>query len=202
MRTARKSLTSYAGKLHLENAPISADQKAYLGANLKRTEGLQRSDPGRDKLVDARIINTTSVSGIYGNAGQTNYGAAKAGIAAFTIIASRELRRYGITVNAIAPAALTRMTEDLGMGGDTEEGKAQLSPRWIAPIVTWLASKDSAHVSGKVFESSGQVFAIAEGWHRGPEAKPPTDPTTLGPVVDDLLKRARKNAGMDGRDLD
>ncbi len=154
------------------------------------------------KPVDARIINTTSVSGIYGNAGQTNYGAAKAGIAAFTIIASRELRRYGITVNAVAPAALTRMTEDLGMGGDTEEGKAQMSPRWIAPIVTWLASKDSAHVSGKVFESSGQVFAIAEGWHRGPEAAPPTDPTKLGPVVDELLKRARKNAGMDGKDLD
>ena len=68
------------------------------------------------ETVDARLINTTSVSGIYGNAGQTNYGAAKAGIAAFTIIASRELVRYGITVNAIAPGALTRLTEDLGMG--------------------------------------------------------------------------------------
>ena len=64
---------------------------------------------------DARIINTTSPSGIYGNIGQTNYGAAKAGIAAFTIIASMELARYGVTVNAIAPAALTRMTEGLGM---------------------------------------------------------------------------------------
>src|SRR5262249_36231999 len=66
--------------------------------------------------VDARIINTTSVSGLYGNPGQTNYGAAKAGIAGFTVIAARELRRYGITVNAIAPGALTRLTEDLLMG--------------------------------------------------------------------------------------
>src|SRR5688572_4268196 len=87
---------------------------------------------------DARIINTSSASGIYGNVGQTNYGAAKAGIAAFTIIASQELGRYGVTVNAIAPAALTRMTENLGMGQATEEQKEQMSPRWIAPIVTWL----------------------------------------------------------------
>ncbi len=68
------------------------------------------------ETIDARIINTTSVSGIYGNPGQTNYGAAKAGIAAFTVIAALELARYGVTVNAVAPVALTRMTEDLGMG--------------------------------------------------------------------------------------
>ena len=72
---------------------------------------------------DARIINTTSVSGIYGNPGQTNYGAAKMGIAAFTIISSLELERYGVTVNAIAPGALTRLTEDLGMGQASEETK-------------------------------------------------------------------------------
>ncbi len=81
---------------------------------------------------DARIINTTSVSGIYGNPGQTNYGAAKMGIAAFTIIASRELGRYGVTVNAVAPGALTRMTEGLGMGQGTEEDRERMSPRWIA----------------------------------------------------------------------
>src|SRR6476620_5471471 len=80
---------------------------------------------------DARIINTTSVSGIYGNPGQTNYGAAKMGIAAFTIIASRELGRYGVTANAVAPGALTRMTEGLGMGQASEEVKAAMAPRWI-----------------------------------------------------------------------
>src|SRR5438045_1435200 len=77
--------------------------------------------------VDARLINTSSSSGIYGNVGQTNYGAAKAGIAAFTVIAAMELERYGVTVNAIAPAALTRMTEDLvrwsGDGDEAEEQK-------------------------------------------------------------------------------
>src|SRR3954454_2580803 len=88
--------------------------------------------------VDARIINTSSPSGLYGNVGQTNYGAAKAGIAAMTIIAAEELHRYGVTVNAIAPAALTRMTEDLMQLSD--EQREQMQPRWIAPIVTWLAS--------------------------------------------------------------
>ena len=152
--------------------------------------------------VDARIINTTSVSGIYGNAGQTNYGAAKAGIAAFTIIASRELRRYGITVNAIAPGALTRMTEDLGMGQLDEESKQRMHPRWIAPIVTWLASAESAGVSGRVFEASGAVLAVAEGWHRGPTVKPVEDPTKIGPLVEEMMRAARKNAGMNGQDLD
>ncbi|MCW5893268.1 MAG: SDR family NAD(P)-dependent oxidoreductase [bacterium] len=152
--------------------------------------------------VDARLINTTSVSGIYGNAGQTNYGAAKAGIAAFTIIAARELRRYGVTVNGVAPGALTRMTEDLGMGAAGEEDKAAMSPRWIAPIVTWLASTESRDVTGRIFEASGRVLAVAEGWHRGPTVAPLDDPTALGPVVGDLVRRARRNAGMDGQDLD
>jgi len=161
-----------------------------------------RDEAKAGRPVDARIINTTSVSGIYGNPGQTNYGAAKAGIAAFTIISARELKRYGITVNAVAPGALTRMTEDIGMGRGSEEERAQMHPRWIAPIVTWLASGESAHVTGRVFEASGRVLAIAEGWHRGPVVKPIDDPTQLGPIVDDMLSRARKNAGMDGQDLD
>jgi NAD(P)-dependent dehydrogenase (short-subunit alcohol dehydrogenase family) len=160
----------------------------------------ERSKAGEH--VDARIINTTSVSGIYGNAGQTNYGAAKMGIAAFTIIAARELRRYGISVNAIAPAALTRLTEDLPMGEADDEAKASMHPRWIAPIVTWLASSDSAGVTGRVFEASGQVFAVAEGWHRGPSATPVDDPTKIGDIARGLVREARLNAGMNGKDLD
>ncbi len=156
----------------------------------------------KGEKVEARLINTTSVSGIYGNAGQTNYGAAKAGIAAFTIIASRELVRYGITVNAIAPGALTRLTEDLGMGKGDEEQKARMHPRWIAPIVTWLASTESGHVSGRVFEASGEVLGVAESWHRGPTVTPIDDPTQMGPLVDELVEKARKNAGMNGQDLD
>ena len=152
--------------------------------------------------LDARLINTTSVSGIYGNAGQTNYGAAKMGIAAFTIIAARELKRYGATVNAIAPGALTHLTEDIGMGQASEEDKRRMDPRWIAPIVTWLASAESHDVTGRIFEASGRMLAVAEGWHRGPTVEPVEDPTTLGPIVRDLVKRARLNAGMDGKDLD
>src|SRR4051795_8515511 len=90
--------------------------------------------------TDARIINTTSPSGIYGNVGQTNYGAAKAGIAAMTLISAEELQRYGVTVNAIAPAAITRMPEDLPLMQLSDEQAEKMHPRWIAPIVTWLAS--------------------------------------------------------------
>jgi NAD(P)-dependent dehydrogenase (short-subunit alcohol dehydrogenase family) len=186
-----------------------AEWDAVIKVHLKGTFGpahhaaaYWRDQAKAGKPVDARIINTTSVSGIYGNPGQTNYGAAKAGIAAFTIIAARELKRYGITVNAVAPGALTRMTEDLGMGRVDEQEKALLHPRWIAPIVTWLASAESAHLTGRVFEASGHVLAIAEGWHRGPTAKSLDDPTRIGAVATELVERARKNAGMDGKDLD
>jgi NAD(P)-dependent dehydrogenase (short-subunit alcohol dehydrogenase family) len=151
------------------------------------------------KAVSGRIINTTSVSGIYGNPGQTNYGAAKAGIASFTNIAALEMARYGVTVNAVAPVALTRMTE--GLSGNlevTEEDREVKAPRWIAPIVTWLASTESAHVSGRVFEASGRELAIAEGWVRGPQHAPEDDPTKLGPIVAELLAAARPPSGMDG----
>jgi len=149
---------------------------------------------------DARVINTSSVSGIYGNPGQTNYGAAKMGIAAFTIIGSLELGRYGVTVNAIAPAALTRMTENLGMGEASEEDKEMMSPHWIAPVATWLASTQSAGVTGRVFEASGRVFGIAESWHRGPTADPVDDPTKLDAIARGLLAKARPNADMAGQD--
>jgi len=151
------------------------------------------------KPVDGRIINTTSVSGIYGNIGQANYGAAKAGIAAFTVITALELARYGVTVNAVAPVALTRMTENLQPTPPTDEEREVQSPRWIAPIVTWLASAESKAVTGRVFEASGRTFAIAEGWVRGPSHSPVDDPTRLGPIVEELLGKARANSGMDGR---
>jgi NAD(P)-dependent dehydrogenase (short-subunit alcohol dehydrogenase family) len=137
---------------------------------------------------DARLINTTSVSGLYANSGQTNYGAAKAGIAAFTQIAAQELGRYGVTVNAIAPAALTRLTGDLEI---SEEVKARFDPAWAAPVITWLASPDSADVTGQVIEASGLVLAIAEGWHRGPSVAPIKDAHEVGPAVRKLLSEAR-----------
>ncbi len=149
--------------------------------------------------VDARIINTTSVSGIYGNAGQSNYGAAKAGIAAFTYIASLELERYGVTVNAIAPAAVTRMTEDLAMAASGDAAD-KLGPRWIAPVITWLASPHSGAVTGRVIEASGAVLAVAEGWHRGPSADAVEDPLAAGEIIENLLSSARPPADMNGKD--
>jgi NAD(P)-dependent dehydrogenase (short-subunit alcohol dehydrogenase family) len=143
---------------------------------------------------DARIINTTSVSGLYANPGQTNYGAAKAGIATFTQIAAQELERYGVTVNAVAPGGLTRLTEDLQL---PEEMVARMDPVWVAPVITWLASPQSAGITGQVIESSGLVLAIAEGWHRGPStADPPADPAEVDAVVRRLLAEARPRTTM------
>jgi len=137
---------------------------------------------------DARIINTTSVSGLYNNIGQANYGAAKAGIASFTIIAARELGRYGVTVNAIAPGALTRMTEDLPIA---DEVKATLDPRWVAPVCVWLASALSADVTEQIIEVSGTNFSIAEGWHRGPSTTPVAQPAEIDAAIRKLLAEAR-----------
>jgi NAD(P)-dependent dehydrogenase (short-subunit alcohol dehydrogenase family) len=150
------------------------------------------------EAVQGRIINTTSVSGIYGNPGQTNYGAAKSGIASFTIIASRELGRYGVTVNAVAPGALTRLTAPLMGNRLTEEEMERQSPRWIAPIVTWLASTESSDITGRVFEATPDLLGVAETWRRGPTVDPIDDPTKLGPVVADLIGRAAPNVRMDG----
>ena len=147
-----------------------------------------------------RIINTSSVSGLYGNTGQTNYGAAKAGIAAFTIIAARELKRYGVTVNAVAPQALTRMTE--GLRERTEEEKRAMDPARVSPTIVWLASLKSSDFTGRIVEAGSGILAIAEGWHRGPTIAPEEDPTKLGPILLELQAKARKNAGMNGVDLD
>jgi NAD(P)-dependent dehydrogenase (short-subunit alcohol dehydrogenase family) len=154
---------------------------------------------------DARIINTTSPSGIYGNVGQTNYGAAKAGIAAMTIIDAMELGRYGVTVNAIAPAALTRMTENLGMGAATADLKPEefdaLSPANIAPIVVWLGSPESKDITGRVFNVQGGNISVAEGWVAGPGANKNDrwEPSELGKIVPDLVAKAAPNANMGGR---
>jgi NAD(P)-dependent dehydrogenase (short-subunit alcohol dehydrogenase family) len=154
--------------------------------------------------VDARIINTTSPSGIYGHAGQTNYGAAKAGIASFTIIAAMELARYGVTVNAIAPGAATRMTIPLRAARQVEAPPAgsfdPSAPDNIAPLVVWLGSSESAAVTGRVFNVRGGHISIAEGWRRGPAADHDGrwDPTELGPVVTALVAEASPNANMRG----
>jgi len=184
-----------------------AEWDAVIKVHLKGTAGpshfaaaywRDRSKAGETN--DGRIINTTSPSGIYGNIGQTNYGAAKGGIASFTIIAADELARYGVTVNAIAPAALTRLTAGLGLGDAPEEVKEAMSSKWIAPIVVWLASTESASVTGRVFDVRGDLLAVSEGWHQGPKVTNSLDPSDLGPRVEELMAQVRPNADMFGLD--
>ncbi|MDP1819793.1 MAG: SDR family oxidoreductase [Acidimicrobiales bacterium] len=154
--------------------------------------------------VDASIVNTSSGSGLYGNPGQTNYGAAKAGIASLTIIASRELERYGVRVNAIAPAALTRMTENLGLAQISGDRKAEefdaMAPENVAPLVVWLGSNESTGITGRVFNVAGGRISVAEGWSRGPEVDKGDrwDPAELTAVVPALVAKARPPAGMFG----
>ena len=106
------------------------------------------------EAVDARVVNTVSSVGLYGHAGQSNYAAAKAAIASFTITASLELGRYGATVNALCPTALTPMTEAVGLG-DSDDAKAgALDPRWVSPALVWLASPLSKDVTGRVSVAS------------------------------------------------
>jgi NAD(P)-dependent dehydrogenase (short-subunit alcohol dehydrogenase family) len=154
----------------------------------------------RNAAVKARIINTTSTSGIYGNVGQTNYGAAKAGIAAFTIIAARELRRYGITVNAISPSAQTRMTE--GLRQLSAEERARRDPKWVSPTVVYLASEEAQDITGRVIQAGVGRLAVCEGWRRGAEAEQVDDPVRTGVLLRQMLPRVRKNSGMDGLELD
>ena len=150
--------------------------------------------------VGGRIVNTTSTSGIYGNMGQTNYGAAKAGIAAFTIIAARELRRIGVTVNAISPSAYTRMTE--GLRELSEEEIADRHPKWVAPAVVYLCSEEAEDLTGRIIQAGGGMVAVCEGWRRGAEMEQMADPSELGVHLREMCQKVRKNSDMDGMELD
>jgi NAD(P)-dependent dehydrogenase (short-subunit alcohol dehydrogenase family) len=147
------------------------------------------------KPVDGRIINTTSHSALFANIGQANYAAAKAGIAALSQLAARELQRIGVTVNAIAPRANTRMTEN--MREYTEEQIDRRHPEWIAALVTWLASRESRNISGRVFEAWGYGYAVLESWQHGPQTDASRNPLELGSRIEQIVKYARANAGID-----
>jgi NAD(P)-dependent dehydrogenase (short-subunit alcohol dehydrogenase family) len=145
--------------------------------------------------VDARIINTSSGAGLQGSVGQSNYATAKAGICALTLVQAAELGRYGITANAIAPAARTSMTE--GAMPDVvkkpDDGSFDFwDPANVAPLVVWLGSTQSAHVSGRVFEASGGKLSVADGWRTGPvrDKGARWNPAEVGQAVDALLAEA------------
>jgi len=152
--------------------------------------------------VDARIINTSSGAGILGSVGQSAYSAAKAGIATLTLVQAAELGRYGVTANALAPAARTRMTEGVfdSMAAVDEGQFDAMAPENVAPLVAWLASTESAGVTGRMFEVEGGKVGIATGWQHGPTVDKGDrwEPEELGPVIADLLEQAPAPAPVYG----
>jgi NAD(P)-dependent dehydrogenase (short-subunit alcohol dehydrogenase family) len=153
--------------------------------------------------VDGRIVNTSSGAGILGSVGQAAYSAAKAGIAALTLVQAAELGRYGVTANALAPAARTRMTEGVftDMMAEVEAGHFDaMAPENVAPIVAWLCSSESTGVTGRLFEVEGGKLGIATGWQHGPtrDKGDRWDPAELGAVVRELLAEAPEPAPVYG----
>jgi NAD(P)-dependent dehydrogenase (short-subunit alcohol dehydrogenase family) len=141
--------------------------------------------------VDARIINTSSGAGLQGSIAQSAYATAKGGIAALTLVQAAELARYGITANALAPSARTRMTEQAFADKMATEGQAfdAMDPANIAPTVVWLGSAQSAHVTGCVFELEGGKIMLEDGWREGPmvDSGAQWQPADVGQAVDTLL---------------
>ncbi|QGK70334.1 SDR family NAD(P)-dependent oxidoreductase [Allosaccharopolyspora coralli] len=145
--------------------------------------------------VDARVVNTASGAGLLGSIGQSNYAAAKAGIAALTINTAAELGRYGVTVNAIAPSARTRMTEEVfrdRMAAPGAQTFDAMAPENVSPLVVWLGSAESREVTGRMFEVEGGAVALATGWRHGPErtAERRWEAAELGAAIKDLVAEA------------
>ena len=157
----------------------------------------ERSKAGEE--VRARVINTSSPSGVFGNVGQANYGAAKAGIVGFTLIAAQELQRYGVTVNAIAPNARTRMTEAaFGEIPPPEGGFDPADPANNSPIVVALCADEAQHVTGQVFFVYGGVVNMLRGWAAGElfASRERWDPDELLREVQDRLPEGAAPPGM------
>jgi len=153
-----------------------------------------RAEAKAKRPVDARIINTSSGAGLQGSVGQSTYSTAKAGIAALTLVQAAELGRYGITANAIAPAARTRMTEKVFAQtmAKPESGFDVMAPENVAPLVVWLGSAESKDVTGRVFEVAGGMISVADGWREGPKVDRGVrwDPADVGAAVRGLIAKA------------
>jgi short-subunit dehydrogenase len=183
------------------DAVIAVHLKGHF-ATMRHAGAYWRAVSKGGGAVDARIINTSSGAGLQGSVGQGNYSAAKAGIAALTLVAAAEMGRYGVTVNAIAPSARTRMTETVfaDMMAKPEAGFDAMAPENISPLVVWLGSTESADVTGRVFEVDGGIIRAAEGWQHGPgvDRGARWEPGELGPVVRSLLAQQRDPAPVYG----
>jgi NAD(P)-dependent dehydrogenase (short-subunit alcohol dehydrogenase family) len=182
------------------DAVIAVHLKGTFGPMHHAAAYWREQSKARAGVLDACIVNTSSASGLFGNVGQSNYGAAKAGIAALSIIAAMELDRYGVRVNAIAPTALTRMTADLANIATVREERGNLAPEAVSPLVVYLGSPLSAPITGRVFSTYGGRVTVLEGWTNGPcvETDGIWEPQELAEVLPQALSRAAANSGMSG----
>ncbi|MFM9591488.1 SDR family oxidoreductase [Streptomyces scabiei] len=155
-----------------------------------------RAETKAGRTPTARIVNTSSGAGLLGSLGQGNYSAAKAGIVGLTLVAAAELARYGVQVNAIAPAARTRMTETVFAETMTAPGTGfdAMAPENVSPLVVWLGSAASDGVTGRVFETEAGRITVMEGWHPGPteDKGARRTPEEAGETVRKLLAEAAR----------
>lgn len=167
------------------DAVIRVHLKGHF-ATLRHAGAYWRAESKAGRQRDARVINTSSGAGLQGSIGQGTYSAAKAGIAGLTLVAAAEMSRYGVTVNAIAPVAKTRMTEG---AFDTS---AMALPEDNSPVVAWLASPDARDVTGRVIEIDGPTMTVENGWAHGPSADAGTrwDAADVGPALRKLFAQA------------
>ena len=178
------------------DAVISVHMKGhYCLANHAAKHWRAKSKEGEQ--VTGRIINTSSGAGLLGSVGQSNYSAAKGGILTLTLVQAAELRRYGVTSNALAPRARTAMTEDVfaDMMKIPEDGSFdRYDPDNVAPLVVWLASEASRHVTGQCFELFGGKLSVAEGWRTGPteDKGERWQADEIGAAIDRLITEARE----------
>ncbi|GHH85155.1 SDR family oxidoreductase [Streptomyces capitiformicae] len=162
---------------------------------LKHAAAHWRAETKAGRTPVARVVNTSSGAGLLGSVGQGNYSAAKAGIVALTLVAAAELQRYGIQVNAIAPAARTRMTEstfaETMAAPDT--GFDAMAPENVSPLVVWLGSAAGTGVTGRVFETEAGRITVMEGWRPGPTTNKGArwTPTEAGEAARKLLAEAQ-----------
>jgi NAD(P)-dependent dehydrogenase (short-subunit alcohol dehydrogenase family) len=191
------------------------DWDAVLAVHLKGSFNMARhaceywrEEHKKGNLLNGRLINTASDAGLLGNVGQSNYGSAKAALAAMAIIIDREMAKYGVTANAIAPIARTRLTVDATpstaaiMGREVKEGEFDaFGPQHVAPLVAWLASDDAKDVHGEIFRVGAGTVWLMQGWHTvGKVSKRAVwDATELGPALKkELAKGATEKEDMGG----
>jgi len=182
-------MAKHGAKIVVNNAGILRDRMifnmgeedwdAVVAVHLKGTFAMSRhateywrEEHKKGNALNGRIINTASDAGLLGNVGQTNYGACKAAVATMAIIIGQEMKKYGVTANAIAPVARTRLTVDATpstaalMGGEVKAGEFDVwGPQNISPLVAWLASDDAAGCNGQVFRVGGRTVWPMKGWH-------------------------------------